>query len=48
MDPKIIILFVLIGAIIGLSYLSEKNLGRMRRRLFDRRWRAVVPMRRRT
>lgn len=43
MDPKIIILLVLIGAIIGLSYLSEKNLGRIRRRLVGRSWRAWMP-----
>lgn len=47
MDLKITILFVLIGAIIGLSYLSEANLTRMRRQLLARRWRTLVPLRRR-
>ncbi len=45
MDPKLTILFMLIGAVIGLSYLSEEKLGRMRRQLVDRRWRELVPAR---
>jgi len=48
MDPKITILFVLIGAIIGLSYLSETKLTRIRRQLVALRWRTFVPLRRRT
>jgi hypothetical protein len=47
MDPKITILFMLIGAVIGLSHLSEENLGRMRRQFSDWRWREFVPGRRR-
>ncbi len=48
MDPKLTILFLLIGAIIVLSYLTEENLGRMRRQFVDRRWRKIVPLRRRS
>ncbi len=47
MDPKIALLVMLIGAVIGLSHLSEENLGRMRRQLAERRWREFVPGRRR-
>jgi hypothetical protein len=47
MDPKIALLVMLIGAVIGLSHLSEENLGRMRRQLSERRWREFVPGRRR-
>lgn len=47
MDPKITLLFVLIAAIIGLSYLNDENLRRMRRLLFGRRWRQMMPLRRR-
>jgi hypothetical protein len=47
MDPKIALLFLLIGAVIVLSHLSDENLGRMRRQLAERRWREFVPRRRR-
>ena len=47
MDPKLTILFMLIGAVIGLSHLSEENLDRLRRQIVDRRWREFVPRRRR-
>ena len=33
MDPKIALLFLLIGSVIGLSHLSDENLGRVRRQL---------------
>jgi len=46
MDPKLTILFILIGAVIGLSHLGEENLGRVRRQFADRRWREFVPLRR--
>jgi len=46
MDPKLAILFMLIGAIIGLSHLSDENLGRMRRQFVSWRWREFVPLRR--
>ena len=48
MDPKLAILFVLIAAVIALSHLNEKTLGRMRRQFVDRRWRKIVPLRRRS
>jgi hypothetical protein len=47
MDPKLTILFVLIACVILLSHLSEENLGRMRRQFANRRWRELVPSRRR-
>jgi len=47
MDPKLTILFMLIGAIIALSHLNDENLGRMRRRLIELRWRKIVPLWRR-
>ena len=46
MDPKLTILFMLIGAVIALSHLTEENLGRMRRQLAFRQWREFVPLRR--
>jgi hypothetical protein len=48
MDPKITILFMLIGAVIGLSRLNDENLGRVRRQFVQRRWREFVPMWRRS
>jgi|NGEPerStandDraft_6_1074524.scaffolds.fasta_scaffold329905_1 hypothetical protein len=48
MDPKLMILFLLIGCVIGFSHLNEENLGRMRRQIVDRRWREFVPLRRRS
>lgn len=48
MDPKLTILFMLIGAVIALSHLSEENLARMRRQIVRRRWREFVPLRRRS
>jgi hypothetical protein len=46
MDPKLTLLFLLIGTVVGLSHLSEENLIRMRRQLVDRRWREFVRIRR--
>jgi hypothetical protein len=46
MDPKLTLLFLLIGTVVGLSHLSEENLTRMRRQLVDRRWREFVRIRR--
>jgi hypothetical protein len=43
MDPKLTILFLLIGSIITLSHLSDDNLARMRRQFISRRWREFVP-----
>jgi hypothetical protein len=47
MDPKIALLFLLIGSVIGLSRLSIDRLGRERRQLSQRRWREFVLWRRR-
>jgi hypothetical protein len=47
MDPKIALLFLLIASVIGLSHLSDENLGRVRRRLTTKRWREFIPGRRR-
>ena len=46
MDPKLTLLFLLIGTVVGLSHLSDDSLGRMRRQLIDRRWREFVRRRR--
>jgi hypothetical protein len=43
MDPKLAMLFLLIGSIIGLSHLSDDTLGRMRRQIAGRRWRQIMP-----
>lgn len=48
MDPKLTILFMLIGAVIGLSHLNDEKLGRMRRQLVRRRWREFMPGRRKS
>jgi hypothetical protein len=46
MDPKLTLLFLLIGVIVALSNLSDGSLTRMRRQLIDRRWRKIVRIRR--
>ena len=46
MDPKITLLYMLIGSVIGLSRLRDVNLDRVRRQLADRQWREFVPRRR--
>jgi hypothetical protein len=46
MDPKLTLLFLLIGTVVGLSHLSDDSLSRMRRQLIDRRWREFVRGRR--
>jgi len=43
MDPKLTILFLLIGGIVALSHLNEENTQRVRRQLLARRWRNFVP-----
>ena len=48
MDPKLAILALLIGSIVGLSHLDDDILARMRRRFVDRRWREFVPGRRKS
>jgi len=42
MDPKLAILFLLIGAIIALSHLTDETLRRMRRQLITGHWREFV------
>ena len=48
MDPKLTMLFVLIGTIIGLSKLDDEILGRMKNQLVRRSWRGLVPGRRKS
>jgi len=48
MDPKLAILFLLISSIITLSHLDDDNLARMRRQFVNRRWREMVPGRRKS
>jgi hypothetical protein len=43
MDPKLAILFMLIGSIITLSHLGDGTLGRMWRRSSVRHWRDLLP-----
>jgi hypothetical protein len=43
MDPKLTVLFLLIGSIIGLSHLSSEAMIKMKRKFDGQRWRAVVP-----
>jgi hypothetical protein len=46
MDPKITLLFMLIGSVIGLSRLNDTTWDRVRRRLAGRQWREFMPKRR--
>ena len=46
MDPKITLLFMLIGSVIGLSRLNDTSLDRVRRQLAGRHWREFMPRRR--
>jgi hypothetical protein len=46
MDPKLTLLFLLIGAIIGLSHLGDEGRRQSWRPLFNRRWREIVRLRR--
>ena len=46
MDPKLTILFLLIGALLRFRNLSDEKLARVRRQLAARRWREFVPGRR--
>jgi hypothetical protein len=43
MDPKLTMLFLLFGGIIGLSHLSSENLTELKREFSGRRWRTSVP-----
>jgi len=46
MDPKLALLFLLISSIVGLSHLDEDRWARVRRQFVNRRWREIVPGRR--
>jgi hypothetical protein len=46
MDPKITLLFMLIGSVIGLSRLNGTSLNRVRRQFAGRQWREFIPKRR--
>jgi hypothetical protein len=48
MDPKIALLFSLIGAVIALSYLSEDNLRRLKRQFSSLGWRQLALPRRKS
>jgi hypothetical protein len=48
MDPKLTILFLLIGTIIVLSHLNDENLARVRRQFAIGRWRGFVQLRRKS
>jgi len=38
MDPKITMLFMLVGIIVGLSHLGDENLAKIKRQFDGRRW----------
>ncbi|HXD46093.1 MAG TPA: hypothetical protein VN655_13260 [Pseudolabrys sp.] len=42
MDPKLTLLFVLIGAIVALSHLGRESAQEPRRSLVSRRWRQIL------
>ena len=46
MDPKLTILFCLIGTIIGLSHLSRERLTKMKSKFDGQHWWDIVPRRR--
>ena len=46
MDPKLALLVLLIGTVIGLSHLSEQSAAGLRPLSIRRRWRDFVPGRR--
>jgi hypothetical protein len=43
MDPKLTMLFLLIGSIIGLSHLSLEAMAKIKREFDGQRWRDIVP-----
>jgi hypothetical protein len=43
MDPKLTVLFLLIGSIIGLSHLSCENITKIKSEFYGQRWRGIVP-----
>jgi len=46
MDPKLTLLFLLIGSIVSFSHLNDEALARMTRQLVRRDWRDFMPRRR--
>jgi len=48
MDPKLAILFLLIGAVVGLSHFGDASDDVLRRQSVRRRWRQFVPGRRKS
>ena len=48
MDVKLVMLFVLIGTIISLSNFNRKNLAKVKLGFDSKRWRVVVPRRRKS
>ena len=45
MDPKLVMLFLLIGTIIGLSHVSAETLANMEREKHSKRWRNILQSR---
>lgn len=43
MDPKLTMLFLLLGTIIGLSQFNYENLTKMKRGFDGQHWRDIVP-----
>ena len=48
MDPKLTMLFLLIGAIIGLSHIDYENLTKVKRGFGEQGWRGIVSRRRKS
>lgn len=48
MDPKLAILFILIGAVLALANLNGRTMGRLRRQALNLRRRTATPLWRRT
>lgn len=46
MDPKLALLFLLIGAVVGFSHVGDETSRRTWRPLLSRRWREYVRVRR--
>ena len=42
MDPKLTLLVVLIGAIVGLSNVNREGVDQLRRSIAGRRWRQIL------
>ena len=48
MDVKLVMFFVLIGTIISLSNFNRENLAKVKLDFDSKRWRAVMPRRRKS